>query len=275
MTTSDTPEGDIVQCPKCRSENPADVAHCANCGESITQTPARTNEWRLHPLTRVLLSLSVGIVVFAIASFGAYRQFCSSAVQYAQRLTFSDMDRLREAIDRYRLERKALPANLGDLPHESFRRWTRTGVPGDWWGHPLHYWTDGSHYRVSSYGRDGKSGGIGLDLDLSTDMIPQRNVAKVNRPQLPPLLPRQATPTFQQFVSDRGENAGTGSGRMMFLMTILTAAIAFALSSHTLRAPDPARLPVLGMIVRLFVTAIGTLIVAFMYIIPAHIPSGH
>lgn len=41
-------------------------------------------------------------------------------------------------------------------------------VPVDPWGHPYVYWMDGRTGAVVSYGADGKPGGSGPDVDLSS-----------------------------------------------------------------------------------------------------------
>jgi hypothetical protein len=42
-------------------------------------------------------------------------------------------------------------------------------IEKDGWGRPFLYTKSGSHYRVTSYGRDGKPGGVGWDADLTSD----------------------------------------------------------------------------------------------------------
>jgi hypothetical protein len=145
----------------------------------------------------------------------------------------------------------------------------------DWWGRPLEYWRDGTHYRIISYGYDGKRGGVGLYYDLSTEDI-QGTDTKRSWPK----APRQARATFWQFATDRGlvysRRGGLhGSGGMMLLTCVLTGLLAFALSFQSLGAPLPAHRGAWALLGRLVLITAGTFFVGVMYIMSLHIPSGH
>jgi hypothetical protein len=67
---------------------------------------------------------------------------------------------------------KALPKSLeevrGALSLQAGFQWDEKGRPLDGWGRPFLYSTDGAKFVITSLGRDGKPGGLGLDCDLST-----------------------------------------------------------------------------------------------------------
>lgn len=144
------------------------------------------------------------------------------------------------------------------------------GEPIDWWRRPLHYWTDGTHYRVTSYGRDGRPGGVGLDYDLSSDDLESGRTSTHAWPR----IPKQATPTFRQFLSDRGDERYPGSGRMMALMCALAGLVAFVFGFVTLGAAVQTRQGVRGTLRRLVITIVGTVFLA-MIITTLHVPTGH
>jgi len=227
---------------------------------------------------RLLVSLAVGLLVFGISSHVALRQFRGSTVRWTKQFTLRDMARVRNAVEEYRQREGVLPKALSDLLPVSRRVDETDWLLDRWWGRgrPLNYWTDGTGYRITSYGRDGKPGGVGLDYDLSTDDLPKKG-----QDTTPPEFPRQAIPTFGQFATDEGiptphvPSFTSGSGRMMFLGSILSGAVAFFLGFLTTRRALPTRRGRWGLAGRLLVTTAGTLFVATSYIVPLHLASGH
>lgn len=272
MSETEGGSGDqAVRCPRCGTQNPRDAAQCGGCGDGLgPDQPAGEQMRRVSFCARLAVSLTVGLLVFGVACNVAYRQFCDSAVRYYQQFTLMDIGKVADAVEKYRAERGMLPRALTDLPQVTGLV-GEAGWPVDYWRGRLEYRTEGTHYRITSYGQDGKPGGVGLDYDLSTDdPIPRNGRALVARSSLPAL----ATPTFRQFVADRGEHANAGSGLMMFLMSILTGAVAFLLALRITGGFVPTRLGVVGLAVRLVVVAgatvfVGTLISVF------HVPTGH
>ena len=103
----------------------------------------------MRPLPRLLLSLLVGLVVSGISGEIAYQQYLNSGYWLPRDITMQDMARLSRAVDAYRQERHALPrgwSGVGTVTGHA----DRLGAPLDAWGHPMHYWTDGKRYRITS-----------------------------------------------------------------------------------------------------------------------------
>ena len=77
-----------------------------------------------------------------------------------------------EAMQKYLLTHHNPPASLSDLNHaEHFTNpWPNSKKLCDDWGRPYHYRVIGNNYEIFSYGRDGKPGGEGSDLDLRPNM---------------------------------------------------------------------------------------------------------
>ena len=224
---------------------------------------------RVPLLPRLLISLVVGLVVLTISFVVAWRQYSEVAVHLHQSWTLGDIWEIQKAIDAYRQEKHALPKTLRGLRRVEGGYFTTdpTVMPLDEWRRPLHYWTDGTHYRVTSYGRDGKPGGVGFDYDLSSDDLRVTVDAHGDRSLSLSELPEEAMPTFRQFLTDR---ASTG----MILTCILAGAVAFVLGFRTLGTRAPSRGGFWARVVRLVIITAATVFVA-MVITVFHVPSGH
>ena len=203
---------------------------------------------------RLVIAGVTGVGVALITVVVAWRGTGSigpvSPKQWTTRMDLRAFDR---AILTYREENNCLPLTLSDLqtPDRPIYNINLEGdAPLDGWHRPLEYTTDGAKYTLSSLGRDGKTGGRGLDYDLT------------------PSTPFTASPpTFAQFLFD----CPTGP---ILTSCLLTGLIAFALSWNLARPHELTRqnLSVFGF--RLVTTAIGTVIVGFCLAV-LHIPSGH
>jgi hypothetical protein len=271
-------ESQAVKCAKCGSLIPEGVKECPGCGASLLPpetTPAPHRQVRVALMPRLVISLVTGLLVFGIACEVGYRQYCGSAARVSQARTLADIGRVCRALEAYRHEKHALPRTLRNLPPVALLHFGTdgTGAPLDWWRRQLHYWTDGTSYRVSSYGRDGKPGGVGFDYDVSSDDLETKQAAPTGWWNVS--LPKQARPTFWQFVTDLGQHYGTGSGSATFLAAILSGAVAFFLGYQTIGRSAPTRRGRWVLFGGLLLTTAGTLVVAIMYLIPLHIPSGH
>jgi len=206
-------------------------------------------------LTRLLLSLAVGLAVFALSGAVAYHQYNTSMdiripQDHAQRVIRD----LYQAVDEYCQDNRTLPKTLMDLPiikNEEFFPTDKIGAPIDRWHHPYHYWTDGNKYRITSYGRDGKPGGKGYDYDI-TGTGP---------------LPKAATPTVGQFLTD-------AKAARMIKICALGGIAAFILAFLSFRQFALGRREFRSLVIRLIVTIVAATIVAIM-ISALHIPTGH
>ena len=263
-----------VQCAKCGAKNPRDATACQSCGAGLLATGQEQQRVPLVP--RLLVSLVVGLLVLILSTYLAFGQFCASAIRYPQSLTLERIGRLGEAIEAYRQEKHILPKSLRDLPEEAVVV-DETGAPVDWWHRALEYWTDGTHYRITSYGYDGKPGGLGLDYDVSSDDLDEDEGSQAMRRWAG--LPRETTPTFRQFASDRGlirtvASHMHGSGRMMLVTSILAGVVAFILAFRTMGATAPVGRNTVFLVLRLVVTVAATLFIGMMIAV-FHVPSGH
>jgi len=273
MNRRDSHDADPGTCPTCGTHNARDSAQCVECGQSLPITqPAPAIGRRLPLLLRLLVSLVVAGLVLGICTQVAYRQFCSSAIRYAPLLTLRDIGRVRDAIEEYRRQHRRLPRRLSDFPQVTGRV-DKTGWPLDWWGRGrFHYWTDGTRYRISSYGRDGKPGGLGLDYDLSSDDLANDDPSRAAGGL--PALPREAEPTFWQFATDLQYGRTHGSGAMMLAASILAGAAAFFLAFRGARETRPAVGSVAALVLNLIVIMGGALLVG-TFMAAFHAPSGH
>ena len=254
-----------MRCAKCGAKNTDGVEECLRCGSSLSSSAGEPE--RQHLIPRALVALVVGLLVFSISCNVAYHQFLDSGVRYPQEFTLKEIGTLGAAVAAYREKEHALPKALTELPRGLPVRVDENGTPLDSWRRPVRYWTDGTHYRITSYGLDGKPGGVGLDYDLSTN-----DLGKHQALQGTLALPRQARPTFRQFMTDRG--IGSGSGRMMFLTSVLTGVLALVLGFRATGGTAPFRWGVWARVAKLLIITAGALLVGLM-IAGLHIPSGH
>jgi len=205
---------------------------------------------------RIAISTSVGVLVASIAVVVAWRNIgWMSNFQPEQALTHQLLEVMEPLIETYCAETKTVPQSWGELHHTvehySFTH-NKDGVPLDGWGHPLLYSVKEGHPVITSCGRDGKPGGIGVNHDLSSD---------------DKSTPRENGPTFIQFAlhpSARG-----------VLLTCLACGIgAFWLSMTTVTPSALHGRAALLLVVKLALTILGTLIVAAVLSI-FHIPNHH
>jgi hypothetical protein len=274
--TPTEPGSQFVQCAKCGTRNPAEVTQCLGCGGPLAP-PVAVILRRMPLRWRLLVSGLIGVLVFGIAGDTAYRRFCHSYARRDQWFTALRISKVAEALEAYHDENHTLPGRLSDIDWASADAdigiaVDEDGTPVDAWQRALHYPTDGRHYRVTSYGADGRPGGSGLDYDLSS-----RDPAEAGQAEVGIYgegLPPQSVPTLQQFVDDDDPARG-GSGRMMFLMSILAGVVAAALALRTTGRETPAQGGAWPRVRGLLIVTVATLLIAIMYLIPLHLPSGH
>jgi general secretion pathway protein G len=122
-----------------------------------------------------LLELLVVIVIIGLlAGYVAPRYFSQvgkSEIQVAR----AQIDALEKALDTYRLENRRYPSAEEGLA--AIGPYLKKAVPNDPWGRPYVYrvGTKGD-YELFSYGRDGKSGGVGDDADIG--LVQEVSLAK-------------------------------------------------------------------------------------------------
>jgi hypothetical protein len=215
---------------------------------------------------RLAISLAAGVVVFGISAYVGFRQYVGLAEGNMLRVV-----RAVAAIEAYQQAHHALPKpRKGGGDSGTISYWPNG--PSDAWFQPIEYWTDGARYRLTSYGRDRKPGGSGLDGDLSSDDLGETATARGGGPQ----LPARCRPTFGQFMHDRGGGGegDFGSGRLMLATCVWAGLSAFLLALGALHRAAPTTR---GLLPGLLATIFGTLLIAALYLIPFHLPvvSGH
>ncbi len=274
--TPAAPDNRFVQCAKCGTRNPAEATQCLGCGEPLAP-PAASTLRRMPLRWRLLVSGIIGLLVLAISGDTAYRRFCHSYARRDQWFTALKILKVGEALEAYHDQNHTLPGRLSDIDWafadgDANIAVDEDGVPVDAWQRALHYTTNGRHYQVTSYGADGRPGGSGLDYDLSSRDLAEAGPAEVGI--YGEGLPPQSVPTLQQFVDDDDAARG-GSGRMMLLTSILAGLVASALALRTVGRQMLAERGVWPRVRGLVVVTAATLLIAVIYIIPLHTPSGH
>lgn len=173
--------------------------------------------------------------------------------------TLHELRDLDEAILEFQKKSNAIPHSLDELAGlESYDMWKRNnGKLIDGWGRPFLYSSDGTNYLITSYGRDGKPGGKGLDYDL-TD--------KNSKPE-EEYSTEQAHPTLPQFIFDMPTGGIIGT-------CIFCGSLAFLLTYVTVRRPNFTGVELITLAMQLGATVIGALIIAIT-MAALHIPSGH
>ena len=139
-------------------------------------------------MLRLLAAGAIFLLVSGISIYVAWGNASNSNdCRWEQYITRLRLKSIADSITAYRQKFGVSPQAFGDLV-----KFPRPYSPGDMehpidgWGHPMVLSTNTTNLVVISYGRDGKPGGIGLDYDLTTE-----------NPD-----PKEARPTFQQFLHD-------------------------------------------------------------------------
>jgi general secretion pathway protein G len=275
------------RCPKCATSNPADVTQCLYCGESPDGGQPVSLKPKVRPrlplLPRVIWSSLVALVVLLISVWVAFLQYQGSPIRYAQEFTLREIGKVQAATEAYREETGALPQTLREVADwsqedESWNlRVDDTGAPLDSWRRPLQYETDGTTYRITSYGYDGKPGGTGLYYDLSNEDLGPEDSSEGGKRI--PRAPEAARANFTQFLTDTGlinslADDMHGSGLMMVLMCVLASVATFVVAFLNLGHQWPVR----GRPHRLAVS-LAAIVIAALYVALTmaglEAPSGH
>lgn len=202
---------------------------------------------------RLLLACVFGAVVGGMALSAGRKAAEGSVVGFAHGWTRHGLTRITLAIAAYRQKNHALPRSLSQLKPFT-GGWTsveKDGTIHDGWGRPFVYTVQGNHYLVVSYGRDGKPGGTGWDMDLTSDNP---------RPMGSGLTLRQflTMPETQEMVQ-----TALGCG-------LLAAVLCFM----TVRPAMFAGWNILRLAIGLLITLGASTVVAGI-ITALHVPSGH
>jgi hypothetical protein len=217
-------------------------------------------------LPRVSLSLLFGIIVFGICIVAVWREDKGAwGLRQQQIHTAQVIGNFVIMVGGYRESEHKLPKDQ----HE-FETAVRGGAaPGevtpwqnDGWGRPLHYWTDGKNYRITSYGRDNKPGGVGLDFDIVGDPTVSRQLTK-------PWTDKAAMLPFKQFYHE------TPSSPMLIASCAVPGALAFLIGLLTPWQHVRPKLRVPMLLIQYVVTILAALAIA-LAMAAFHLPAvGH
>jgi hypothetical protein len=204
----------------------------------------------------VAVSCIVGTLVAGLTLAAAWQQAIDYPyLNWEQQQTRRDLGFIDQAIHDYQEKKHALPDSLAqlasaDLKH-GVRRMDPDGTVRDGWGRPFVYTVSGNSYRVVSYGRDGKPGGVGLDADVS-NVEPR---------------PSRSRLTLQQFLEMREIHGAIWAAGVAGILACLIALL-------TVRPADVTRRGALSLIAKVAATVIATVFVG-AFIAMLHFPTGH
>ncbi len=205
--------------------------------------------------SRLILSIAAGLAVAAIATIVAWRSIAPMMnIRHQQWFTQCTLEDISQAIPEYHTLTNSLPQRLEDLRALEGKYWLRFDDEQrlvDGWQRPFEYSTDGTNYVVTSFGRDGEPGGVGLDRDLTAA----------------DLHPHDAIPTFAQFIGDCPTQGIVGT-------CIFAGALTAVLCWFLAKPPQLTREKLLLLAVKIIATVIGAIIVA-SFLAVFHIPTGH
>jgi len=133
-----------------------------------------------------LIELLVVVVIIGLLAGLVAPRYFSQVGKSNVSVARAQMDSLGKALDQYRLDVGAYPSTEQGLQAlvakpDGVERWEgpylQKQVPADPWGRPYQYKAPGDHgdYDLLSYGADGKPGGTGENVDVTSwDVAPPR-----------------------------------------------------------------------------------------------------
>ena len=119
--------------------------------------------------SRVWLCFATALTVSATAYICAWLNYRNiESHPYIWTKTRWTLNLLHKEIEAYKEKTGDWPTKLTDLKvvQEKELPVDEAGNPVDVWGHPIQYRVVGNGFMLSSYGRDGQPGGVGVDADL-------------------------------------------------------------------------------------------------------------
>lgn len=260
----------MKKCEYCGRDNADEAAACSGCGQAwftaippVVEQQAANRKENLS--SRFLVALLVGLAVSGISLFVAWQNArVTIGLQAEQWKTQMQLRELNEALQNYRKEFNAFPPSLKQLKattNYSGLLWSNEEKGFvDGWDRDFVYSFDGRNGLITSYGHDGKPGGVGLDYDL-TNLNP---------------VPKDSEMTFFQFLYQK-------QARGMIATCLATGGIAFLLCFFTVKQPRLNRSSVIALAPRVtaivittcIVAAIISLLYAAFISVPYNIPAGH
>ena len=185
----------------------------------------------------------------ALALSAGQSEAAHSILEARQAITRHTLTQINKAIVDYRLTHHTLPRSLSQLKTEAGDRDYSQNPDG--WGRPFVYTVRGTHFLVTSYGRDGKPGGTGWDTDLTSDN---------------PHPPNDGL-TFRQFLTYR-------ETQELVQWSCISGILAGLLCWFTIRPQTFTWRGTLSLAAQVLVTLAAAAVIA-LAITVLHIPSGH
>lgn len=228
----------------------------------------------LNLVSRWLAAILVGITVFVLSSLSVWRMSDSTIMDndmvnnWTWTALMATDSLIMERIEQGGSPPQSLQEISSDLRNTTFDhsriKILRKGVPIDGWGRPIIYSVDGTSYKVTSYGRDGKPGGTGLDRDQHRSHYEWIGQATEEAPihTDPPM------PSLRQFIFE------LPPGKGMLRACFLSGVIAFITALFLIRPARTSKVRASALIIQIAGVILVSIFFATM-IMQLHIPSGH
>lgn len=225
----------------------------------------------LRLLLSVVLSVLIGGLVWLFTTFIAWQNVRNSdgarPKQWeTQNVIMADVN---EAILNYENTTGLLPQSLDDLKETSPDKFDANGAWVDAWKRPLTSLFDGTWLRVTSYGRDGKPGGVGLDHDLN-NIDPE---------------PLEARLTYSQFLSHKStKTARKWCMHLSIYLFVVVCIIVFMLVMIAPKLSDQAKALIVSSAISMAIVVVSASLIGGMIsllhipVLPSNTPhqaSGH
>jgi len=246
----------MKRCAYCGAKNDDEAVQCSQCGTSkfVVPAPPVIKPPKISKpkkvLFHILVTLGVWLVVSGLSLYVAWNNTHGGRIEQVATTEYKFMN-IDDAIKSYHEKFKTDPKSLKDLEAITNESPVSADDLLDGWGHPFVFSYAGTKFLATSYGRDGKPGGQGLDADLTS--------TNWDSPA--------AVPTFRQFLF---EMHLTG----VIMSCLVCGGLAGLLACLTIRLPDLSRRGLVILAVKLAYTAAGAIFVGGI-ISALHVPSGH
>ena len=224
----------------------------ANSASKVDSKPT----WRFNVM-RGCLSLLIASVITATSYITAWHELRGNTkfVQ-DQHATLNAMHRLTAYLEEHSRKTEAYPTTLKELSlsdDDPDLRVAASGNPTDAWGHDYQFRVTEKTFELSSLGRDGKPGGVGLDADLDHRQSPYDSTEEMRL-------------TFQQFATDIDTSR---IKRGCLILGGISSVVIFSLLGDYSR-----RTSSLQLALSIAITIAGSIVMA-MFMSALHIPNHH
>lgn len=223
-------------------------------------------------ILRFFLAFGVGLIVFVTSVLAVWRMMPATMMANdilflwtRDSLRLAD-EALKERIAKGKLPPPTLKELTSELPDSISVGYeipkVKRGVVVDGWGRPFLYSTHGTTCTLRSYGRDGKPGGTGLDMDIDLTNC-DRSLKSLGSDtwRNPPM------PTLKQYLLELPTGGMTWG-------CVLCGLTAFGTGFFFIRPVPMTQRQIFVLAVKLVITIAATVFFATI-IMQGHIPSGH